>query len=76
MSTTIYKTTDKGGRRAICILPTDEQGALETIKRVAHRSAESYRSVDNQVIINFPQGFTATYSAERNNDYLCAQQPL
>lgn len=65
---TIYKTTERGGRRAICVLPCGEQDTLATIKRMAHRMAYSYRTIGSEVQMTFKNGEKgATYSVVENN---------
>ena len=72
--TTIYKTTERMGRRAICVLPCNAKQALATIKKVAERNAYSYRTVNGEVQMTFKNGEkAATYSVKENNSYICGE---
>lgn len=66
--TTIYKTTFRVGRRAICTLPITKAQALERIKQVADDMGWQYTANQYSVAIHFAQaGDRATYTIEENN---------
>lgn len=69
--TTIYKTTERGGRRAICTLPLDAvSAALDTIKRTAVSMGWDFtcHTGRSEITIRFPKPDNqATYSVVREN---------
>ena len=72
--TTIYKTTERMGRRAICILPCNADKALATIKRMAQLMSYSYRTIKGEVHMTFKNGEkAASYSVKENNSYICGE---
>jgi len=69
--TTIYKTTKRGGRRAICSLPYDAVSAvLNVIKQTAISMGWDYtcHTDKSEIVIRYPKPDNqATYSVVQEN---------
>lgn len=63
--TTIYKTTERGGKRPLLTLSQGAEGALNTIKRVVDYMGWEHSVNGQEIAVKFHKGDqTATYSVE------------